>query len=62
MIFQIVPEYSLFSAESGRQCISAPFFAIVAIWRDKYPKNVDSKVDFRQNGFEKGASGAPFQR
>ena len=23
---------------------------------------VDSKVDFRQNGFEKGASGRPFQR
>ena len=23
---------------------------------------VDSKVDFRQSGFEKGASGRPFQR
>ena len=25
-------------------------------------KGVDSKVDFRQSGFEKGASGRPFQR
>jgi len=25
-------------------------------------KAVDSKVDFRQSGFEKGASGRPFQR
>ncbi|MBQ7422061.1 MAG: hypothetical protein IJV27_07965, partial [Prevotella sp.] len=25
-------------------------------------RSVDSKVDFRQSGFEKGASGRPFQR
>ena len=40
-----------------------------ALWNEADPvynhligADVDGKVDFRQSGFEKGASGRPFQR